>query len=253
MLKQDDVPHSLCTVAGYAELEVLRERFFGIRSDEDDEEAPAPSDGSARGDIHTLILLSLGALLPLASYFPIDAPSSTLPLHIHIIDAHRPYNLDNLFGLAVNDGFVPGAVNRAAESKGRIWVWGDGGEGRLEGVKKSWEAIEVRPRRVGLAELGRRLMMIAQYDPEPESDDGSERSESDEEGSSDEEASEGDEEDKEDEEEEAASEDDADEGNTRKRRRGRSSEPPKRKKRKGKEREEGPNRVSFGAARLWTR
>jgi len=27
--------------------------------------------------------------------------------------------------------------------EGRIWVWGDGEEGQMGGVKKSWEALEV--------------------------------------------------------------------------------------------------------------
>ena len=26
---------------------------------------------------------------------------------------------------------------------GRIWIWGDGDENKLENVKKSWEALEV--------------------------------------------------------------------------------------------------------------
>lgn len=53
-------------------------------------------------------------------------------MHLHIIDAHRPWNLDNLFGLDVGD-----------EGAERIWVWGDGDETKLDSVKKSWEALEV--------------------------------------------------------------------------------------------------------------
>ncbi len=105
--------------------------------------------------IHTLILLSLGSLLPLSSYFPFSSPSQRKPLHIHIIDSHRPYNLQNLFGWAVNDGWVPGGddypIARGSgvgpseiQGRGRIWVWGDGMEDKLQTVKKSWEAIEVR-------------------------------------------------------------------------------------------------------------
>jgi hypothetical protein len=106
--------------------------------------------------IHTLILLSLGSLLPLSSYFPFSSTSQQKPLHIHIVDSHRPYNLQNLFGWGVNDGWVPGGddytMTRGAagaatfgddQGRGRIWVWGDGSEGKLEAVKKSWEAIEV--------------------------------------------------------------------------------------------------------------
>jgi len=82
-----------------------------------------------------LILLSLGSLLPLSSYFQLP-PNC----HLHIIDSHRPWNLQNLFGL----DFV---VNDYGEAigEGRIWVWGDGEEGHLTGVKKSWEALEYEP------------------------------------------------------------------------------------------------------------
>ncbi len=84
--------------------------------------------------LHTLILLALGSLLPLSTYFPL--PNGC---HLHTIDSHRPWNLQNLFGLdldAAEDG-------EGASSEGRIWVWGDGEEGQMAGVKKSWEALEV--------------------------------------------------------------------------------------------------------------
>jgi cell division control protein 45 len=93
--------------------------------------------------LHTLILLSLGSLLPLSSYF-------TLPkgCHLHIIDSHRPWNLQNLFGLDID--IDPDEDEEGAER--RIWVWGDGDEASLDGVKKSFEALEVsyhaqKPRR----------------------------------------------------------------------------------------------------------
>lgn len=83
--------------------------------------------------MHTLILLSLGSLLNLADYF--DLPTG---VNLHIIDAHRPWNLDNLFSIDID-------VDEEGEGTGesRIWVWGDGDEGRLDSVKKSWEALEV--------------------------------------------------------------------------------------------------------------
>jgi len=78
-----------------------------------------------------------------------------------LIDAHRPYNLENIFGGAVNDGLGAGSRNgRLIDARnghalngdgddvqdrllGRIWIWGDGDENKLENVKKSWEALEV--------------------------------------------------------------------------------------------------------------
>ncbi|KAK4686203.1 cell division control protein 45, partial [Tremellales sp. Uapishka_1] len=110
LFKQDDIPYRLIPVGGYSELEQKRDEVF------------------ASGELHTLILLSLGSLLPLSDYF-------TLPkgCDLHIIDSHRPWNLQNLFGLDLDD---------SGEGEGRIWVWGDGDENTLGGVKKSWEALE---------------------------------------------------------------------------------------------------------------
>lgn len=64
-----------------------------------------------------------------------------------------------MFGGAVNDGLGAGirnghlrdernshggdGENSQNERKGRIWIWGDGDEKRLENVKKSWVALEV--------------------------------------------------------------------------------------------------------------
>jgi cell division control protein 45 len=84
-------------------------------------------------------------LLPLSSYF-------TLPksCHLHIIDAHRPWNLQNLFGLDLDEDDDDDEEEENARaggsgsgSQGRIWVWGDGEENELGNVKKSWEALEV--------------------------------------------------------------------------------------------------------------
>lgn len=111
LFRQDDVPYRLIPIGGYAELEAKRDEI--INSDE----------------LHTVIVLSLGSLLPLATYFSLP-PSC----HLHIIDAHRPWNLENLFGIDVDgDG----------DEDGKIWVWGDGEENELGGVKQSWEALEV--------------------------------------------------------------------------------------------------------------
>jgi hypothetical protein len=103
--------------------------------------------------VHTLILISLGSLLPIASYFPLETGC-----HIHLIDAHRPYNLDNLFGSGVNDGRGDDAgvsalyrnalrqddgADEQEGQFGRIWVWTDGEDSRLTNVKTSWEKLEV--------------------------------------------------------------------------------------------------------------
>lgn len=94
--------------------------------------------------MHTLILLSLGSLLDLSDYF-----DSLLPrCHIHVIDARRPWNLQNLFGV---DNGGPVDING---KEGKVWVWGDGLELQtLYEVKDSWEALEVRLRGRGVPAL----------------------------------------------------------------------------------------------------
>lgn len=183
LLRQDDVPHTVVPVTGYAELARKRRQLFGRRrggddEDEDDDESDlegSDDDGdegtrmrrggaggggggggepsSVQDPPQTLVLLSLGSLLPLGSYFPIhtfssspDGDTSSSPCHIHLIDSHRPYNLDNLFGPAVIDGLgAGGSVERGDTA--RVWVWQDGQEmGRqMEGVRASYEALEVSP------------------------------------------------------------------------------------------------------------
>lgn len=109
-----------------------------------------PSSPSSRPlQLHTLLLLSLGSLLPLSSHFltrltPTPLPAHHQPVHIHVLDAHRPWNLENLFG----------------GERERVWVWGDDGlndddedEGALAGKKRlgkereAFEALEVSPPR----------------------------------------------------------------------------------------------------------
>lgn len=111
------------------------------------------NSSSRSTQVHTLILVSLGSLLPIAGYFPLETGC-----HIHLIDAHRPYNLDNLFGSGVNDGRGDDAgvsalyrnalrqddgENEQEGQFGRIWVWTDGEDSRLTKVKTSWEKLEV--------------------------------------------------------------------------------------------------------------
>ncbi|WVW86722.1 hypothetical protein I302_108776 [Kwoniella bestiolae CBS 10118] len=118
LFKNDDVPYRLVPVGGYSELETRRDEAL------------------ASEELHTLILLSLGSLLTLSSYF--ELPSSC---HLHIIDSHRPWNLQNLFGIDINISEDP------ESSEGKIWVWGDGDEFTevMDNVKKSWEALEYEP------------------------------------------------------------------------------------------------------------
>ncbi|ORY34922.1 CDC45 family [Naematelia encephala] len=118
LFRQDDVPYRIIPIGGYSELEKKRDEAL------------------ASEELHTLILLSLGSLLPLSSYFKLPKGC-----HLHIIDSHRPWNLQNLFGLDIDVS----EDDEGSTSEGRVWVWGDGEESALQGVKKSWEALEYEP------------------------------------------------------------------------------------------------------------
>jgi len=77
--------------------------------------------------LHTLILLNMGAILDLPSpeWFGDYDPQ----VIVHIIDSSRPQNLATLFG--------------AGENGDRIIIWDDGGAEKLEEERKAWEAIMV--------------------------------------------------------------------------------------------------------------
>ncbi|TFY70536.1 hypothetical protein EVG20_g2468 [Dentipellis fragilis] len=119
LFKQDDVMHRIIPVSGIADLEQTRDELINYN------------------ELHTLILLNMGAILDLPSGewfgdFPTD-------LRVHVIDSSRPQNLSSLFG--------------GGESGDRVLIWDDGAAENLEEQRKAWEALLL--------------------DPEPESDDDS--------------------------------------------------------------------------------
>lgn len=72
-----------------------------------------------------MVLLNLGSLVDLSEYFP-------LPEHckLHVIDSHRPCNLDNLFS--------------ALPEAQQILVWDDGDlEEDLLEERNAFEALQV--------------------------------------------------------------------------------------------------------------
>lgn len=74
-------------------------------------------------------MLNLGSLLSLPSYFGADALDLPLATHVHLIDSHRPWNLDNLF-----------ATNVLMD---RIWVWDDGDiVTKMSREREAYEALE---------------------------------------------------------------------------------------------------------------
>ncbi|KZT11286.1 CDC45-like protein [Laetiporus sulphureus 93-53] len=111
IFKQDDVMHRIIPVSGHAELERIRDEL------------------ATYSDLHTLILLNMGAIL--------DLPSSewfgdfSAQITIHVIDSSRPQNLSSLFG--------------GGENGERIVIWDDGGAEDLQEERKAWEALTYEP------------------------------------------------------------------------------------------------------------
>ncbi|KDN36459.1 CDC45-domain-containing protein, partial [Tilletiaria anomala UBC 951] len=131
LLTDDDIPHRLVPVDGYATLQRIIE-----------------TDVVGNDELHTLVFLNLGSVLSLPTYFTVpkcrpefqvgrsSSPSASgagapllgsndededdevtgFPLppkcSLHILDSHRPWNLDNLFA--------------TSDMMERIFVWDDG-------------------------------------------------------------------------------------------------------------------------------
>ncbi|OBZ75938.1 Cell division control protein 45 [Grifola frondosa] len=111
LFKQDDVMHRIIPVSGHAELERMRDEL------------------TTYSDLHTLILLNMGAILDLPSpeWFG-DFPTR---LAVHVIDSSRPQNLSSVFG--------------GGENGDRIVIWDDGGVEDLQEERKAWEVLTYAP------------------------------------------------------------------------------------------------------------
>ena len=75
-------------------------------------------------ELHTLVFINLGSLMSLPTSVPLP-PYCTL----HVLDMHRPWNLDNLFATSqIND---------------QVWVWDDGEIlERMHKEREAYEALE---------------------------------------------------------------------------------------------------------------
>ncbi|KAJ7273195.1 CDC45-like protein [Mycena rebaudengoi] len=111
LFKQDDVMYRIVPVSGVSELERLRDELVMI------------------SELHTLILLNMGAILDLPSDEWFGGFSTNMA--VHVIDSARPQNLSSLFG--------------AGEAGDRIVVWDDGAAENLEEERKAWEALTYEP------------------------------------------------------------------------------------------------------------
>ncbi|KAJ7837015.1 CDC45-like protein [Mycena olivaceomarginata] len=108
---QDDVMYRIIPVSGVSELENVRDELVMV------------------SELHTLILLNMGAILDLPSEEWFGGFSSKMS--VHVIDSARPQNLSSLFG--------------GGEAGDRIVVWDDGSADKLDEERKAWEALTYEP------------------------------------------------------------------------------------------------------------
>lgn len=106
LLAADEVPYRVTPVNGYRCLQRVLEE-----------------DVHEHLELHTLVFVNLGSIMSLPSAIPLP-PYCTL----HVLDAHRPWNLDNLF-----------ATTDLSE---RIWIWDDGEIQRLGNEREAYEMLE---------------------------------------------------------------------------------------------------------------
>ncbi|KAL4253840.1 CDC45 family protein [Abortiporus biennis] len=111
LLKGDDVMHRIIPVSGHADLERKRDEL------------------ATYSDLHTLILINMGAILDLPS--PEWFGDFDTQLTVHVIDSSRPQNLSSLFG--------------GGENGERIVIWDDGGAENMEEERKAWEVLTYEP------------------------------------------------------------------------------------------------------------
>nr|CDI55711.1 TSD2 protein, required for DNA replication [Melanopsichium pennsylvanicum 4] len=100
---QDDISHRIVPVQGYRSLlSTLATVFPPLTPMHQETSTP-----TFNTDVRSVIFINLGAVLSLPTTFNIP-PNST----IHVIDSHRPWNLDNLFA--------------TSHANDRVWCWDDG-------------------------------------------------------------------------------------------------------------------------------
>ncbi|KAJ6488576.1 CDC45-like protein [Mycena vitilis] len=111
LFKQDDVMYRIIPVAGVTDLERVRDELVMV------------------SELHTLILVNMGAILDLPSEEWFGGFSTKMS--VHVIDSARPQNLSSLFG--------------GGEAGDRIVVWDDGSAEDLGEERKAWEALTYEP------------------------------------------------------------------------------------------------------------
>ncbi len=129
LLLQDDIPHRIVPVEGYRTLVSTLSTVFPPLDDDDEDDQPGQSSSGGAGltDVKSVIFINLGAVLSLPTTFNIPEGVT-----LHVVDSHRPWNLENLFATSyAND---------------RVWCWDDGEVGgkmfRQGGERDAFEKLE---------------------------------------------------------------------------------------------------------------
>lgn len=104
LLLQDDIAHRIVPVEGYRSLLSTLATVFPPMDQDGDEAASSSAVGT---DVRSVVFVNLGAVLSLPTTFNIPAGCT-----VHVIDSHRPWNLENLFA--------------TSHANDRVWCWDDG-------------------------------------------------------------------------------------------------------------------------------
>ena len=128
LFKQDDVMHRIIPVSGMAALETQRNELMNYPEVNSTSQVVMIVSCLLQYQLHTLILLNMGAILELPSAEWFGSFNETLT--VHVIDSGRPQNLSTLFG--------------GEPEVDRVVIWDDGGANDMEEEKQAWEALMVR-------------------------------------------------------------------------------------------------------------
>lgn len=154
LLKHDYIPHKIQPISGFSDLE---------RAGRDNVRPMLQSQGGAGG---VVVCLGVGARNDLGGLLGISAEvegeGAFSGVSVWVVDAQRPWHLENVFGGAARDGTFddgsPGPIIKMKgveqgrigrgfeEGRGGIIVWDDGGiEEELEREKQSYFQLDVMP------------------------------------------------------------------------------------------------------------
>ncbi|KZZ99191.1 CDC45 family [Moelleriella libera RCEF 2490] len=154
LLKHDYIPHKIQPVAGYSDLEQAGKNLVG------------PMMESQGGSGGVVVCLGVGGMVDLGPLLGLEPEGEESPysgVEVWVIDAHRPWNLGNVFGgfplepasadsrnsyqARTPSGISGGQINRAYKSgKGGIVVFDDGDiEEELEEERNAYMALVDMP------------------------------------------------------------------------------------------------------------